>query len=113
MAQQPPGPGTPPEQRQPTTQEIIQNMRDSIALINERAKDQLKGIFDNIIQQLAAAAGQLQERAKEIERLQLLLKHNGIDYTPAPPKQSRAEKRRASKAAKKQAKKDKKKKTKK
>ncbi len=99
--QQPPGP-----QRQATTQEIIQNMRDSISLINERAKDQYKGIFDNIIQQLAGAAQQLQVKDIEIKRLETLLKDNNIDFTPKPPQPNRAERRRLAREAKKTAKKE-------
>jgi len=102
--QQPPG-----SQRQPTAQEVIQNMRDSISLINERAKDQYKGIFDSIIQQLAAAAQQLQAKDTEITRLQTILKDNKIDYTPKPPQPNRAERRKQARAAKKEAKKEKKK----
>ena len=112
MAQQPP-PGMPPQQRQPTAQEIIQNMRDSISLIEERAKDQLKGIFDNIIQQLSGAAQQLQQNKVEIERLETLLKDNKIDFAPKPPQPNRAVRRKQAREAKKVAKKEKKKSTKK
>jgi len=106
--QQPPGP-----QRQPTAQEIVQNMRDSISLIEERAKDQLKGIFDNIISQLSQAAQQLGQMKAEITRLETLLKDNNIDFAPKPPQPNRAERRKlvreSKKAAKKEAKKTKRK----
>lgn len=96
----PPGP-----QRQPTAQEVIQNMRDSISLIDERAKDQRKGIFDSIIQQLAAVVQQLQMKDKEITRLETLLKDNKIDFAPKPPQPNRAERRKLARAAKKETKK--------
>jgi len=94
-----------PAQQQMSAAQIVQNMRDTISLIDERAKDQRKAIFDNIIQQLAKAAQTILEKDKEIQRLQQICKEHKIDFVPKP---NRKERRKQEKIAKKAAKKVKK-----
>lgn len=77
----------PAQQQQPSSADIIKQMKNSIKISLADAEENIIKIFDSVIQQLGAAAQQMNKQAAHINSLEGFLKDNGIPLDAVIPKQ--------------------------
>lgn len=102
----PPMPQGPPgTQRQPTPEEVVKSMKNTLTILNSDAHEQTMGIFNNIINQLQESVIRLQNtKALSDKYMALLRKHN---INPSEPIAEPAKNRQERRADEREAKKDK------
>ena len=81
------GPEAQPEQQQPSSAEIIKQMKNTIKVSIGDAEENILKIFDSVIQQLGVAAQQINKQQSHINSLEQFFKDNGIPLDVLIPKQ--------------------------
>ena len=80
------GPGQMPGQQQPSSADIIKQMKNTIKISIGDAEENILKIFDSVIAQLGAAAQQINKQAAHINALEGFLKDNNIPLDVVIPK---------------------------
>lgn len=82
-----PVPGAPGPQQQPSSADIIKQMKNTIKISIGDAEENILKVFDSVIGQLGAAAQQINKQAAHINALEGFLKENNIPLDAVIPKQ--------------------------
>lgn len=83
-----PIPGAPgPAAQQPSSADIVKQMKNSIKISLSDAEENIIKIFDSVIAQLGAAAQQINKQGAHINALEGFLKENNIPLDAIIPKQ--------------------------